>query len=137
MGGVFPGEPEEPDPSLSSADPPFFARSFFLNYFIKVNVPSIAERVYGMDLLSDTGGPGDATEEQLELSLQSITFTACERTGLSIATEKWSDMQWGQMGHHLRICDHSQELNASSACSSFRPLGQAYRTLGKKLEEDQ
>ena len=34
-----------------------------------------------------------STEEQLEMSLQSITFTACERAGLSIATEKWSDRQ--------------------------------------------
>jgi len=145
MGGVFPGPPpdgpnglpQEPDASLSNADPAFFARSFFLNYFIKVNVPSIGERVYGMDLLSDTGSAEDATEEQLEMSLQSITFTACERAALSIATETWSDMQWGQMGRHLRLCDHSREMNASSACSSFRPLGQAYRTLRNKIERDQ
>lgn len=136
-GGVFPGAPQEPDPNLSSADPPFFARAFFLNYFIRVNVPSIAERVYGMDLLSDSGSAGDATEDQLEASLQTITFTACERAGLSIATEKWSDKEWGQMGHHLRLCDHSQEMADSSACASFRPLGEAYRTLRKKIEEDQ
>lgn len=136
-GGVFPGFPLESDPGLSSADPAFFARAFFLNYFIQVNVPSISERVYGMDLLSDTGGPGDATEKELEQSLQTITFTACERAGLSIATEKWSDKAWGQMGQHLRLCDHSQEMNASSACASFRPLGQAYRTLRQKIEKDQ
>ena len=69
-GGVFPGSPLEPDPSLSSADPAFFARAFFLNYFIEVNVPSLSERIYGMDLLSDTGGPGDATEAELEQSVQ-------------------------------------------------------------------
>ena len=137
QGGVFPGMPQESDPSLSNADPAFFARAFFLNYFINVVVPSIGERVYGMDLLSDTGSPGDATEEQLEMSLQTITFTACERSGLSIATEKWSDKQWGQMGRHLRLCDHSPQLNASSACASFRPLGQAYRTLRTKIERDQ
>ncbi len=142
-GSVFPpsfggtGSPQEPDPSLSTADPAFFARSQFLNYFIKVVLPSVGERVYGMDRLSDTGGPGDATEEELGQSVQSITFTACERTALSIATEKWSGNAWGQMGRHLRLCDHSQELRNSSACSTFPPLELAYQTLRKKIEKDQ
>jgi hypothetical protein len=139
QGGVFPpsGFPQEPDPSIASANPAFFARAFFLNYFIKVTVPSLSERVYGMDLLSDTGTTGDATKEQLKASLQTVTFTACERAALSIALEKWSDKDWGQMGRHLRLCDHSQEMSTSSACESFRPLGDAYRTLGPKIEKDQ
>jgi hypothetical protein len=136
-GGVFPGSPPKPNSHISTAAPPFFARAFFLNYFIKVVVPSISERVYGMDRFSDTGSPGDATEAELENSVQTITFTACERAGLSIATEKWSAEEWGQMGRHLRLCDHSVEMNASSACASFRPLGTAYGTLRPKIEQDQ
>lgn len=136
-GAVFGGFPEEPDPGLAAADPLFFARAFFLNYFINVVVPSIGARVYGADRLSDTGSPGDATEDGLKMSLQTITFTACERAGLSIALEKWSNKEWGQMGRHLALCQVSKEVSSSSACKSFVPLGDAYDSLTKKIEKDQ
>ncbi len=137
-GGIYPGpRPRDGAPGPGPATPPFFARAFFLNYFIKGVGPSIQERVYGQALLSDTGGPGDATEEELSQNVQEISFTACERVGLSIAIENWSDKAYGQSGRHLRLCNHSQEINATSACDSFRPLAQAYKTLTDKIEKDQ
>ncbi len=141
-GGIYPvlfGDTGKP--GAGPATPPFHARAFFLNYFIKVVGPSIQERVYGQDLISDFnlevfGGPV-ATEEELRQNVQEITFTDCERTGISIAIEKWSDRADGQMGRHLRICDHSQQMDATSSCASFRPLAKAYKSLTKKLEGDQ
>lgn len=141
-GGVYPvlfGDTGQP--GGGPADPPFHSRAFFLNYGINVMGPSIQQRVYGEDLIADFnlevyGGP-IATEEELRNNLQEITFTACERMSISIAIEKWSDRADGQSGRHIRLCAHSQEMNATSACSSFRPLGQAYRSLTRKIEKDQ
>jgi hypothetical protein len=103
--------------------------------------PSVQQRVYGEDLIADFnlevyGGP-IATEAELLNNLQEITFTACERMAISIAIEQWSDRADGQSGRHTRLCAHSQEMNATSGCSSFRPLGRAYRSLTKKIESDQ
>ena len=128
-------------PGPGPASPPFHARAFFLNYFINVVVPSMQQRVYGEDLISDFnlemfGGPV-ATEKELRKNFQEITFTACERSGLSIATEKWSDRPDGQMGRHVRICKTSKEMAATSACGSFTPLARAYKSLRKKIEKDQ
>lgn len=143
IGGVAPelfGGDGRPGPG--PATPPFHSRAFFLNYFIHVTVPSIQQRVYGEDLIADfnlelpAGGPV-ATEEQLENNFQEITFTACERAGLSIAIEGWSNRADGQSGRHVRICEHSKEMAASSACGSFEPLAQAYKTLRPKIEQDQ
>lgn len=141
-GSVYPtlfGGTGEPGPG--PATPPFQARAFFLNYFIKVVGPSIQERVYGQDLISDfnleeLGGPV-ATEEELRQNVQAITFTACERLGLSIAIEKWSDRPDGQAGRHTRICEKSKEMSETTACGSFTPLADAYQSLRKKIEEDQ
>ena len=55
-GGIYPvlfGGSGEPGPG--PATPPFHARAFFLNYFIKVVGPSIQERVYGQDLTRQRG----------------------------------------------------------------------------------
>lgn len=128
-------------PGPGPATPPFQARAFFLNYFIKVVGLSIQERVYGQDLISDFNLEVFeglvATEKELQQNVQEITFTACERSGLSIAIEKWSDRPDGQMGRHVRICEKSKEMRATSACSSFTPLADAYRSLTKKIEKDQ
>lgn len=123
------------------ANPPFEARSFFLNYFIEVVGPSIQERVYGQDLISDFnlqefGGPV-ATDEELEDSVQAITLTGCERLGLDIAIEKWNDGPDGQVGRHIHLCERSKEMEETSACASFFPLAEAYQSLSAKLEEDQ
>jgi len=141
-GGIYPvlfGDTGEP--GGGPADPPFHSRAFFLNYGINVMGPSVQQRVYGEDLIADfnldvLGGP-IATEAELRNNLQEITLTACERMAISIAIEKWSDRADGQSGRHIRLCAHSQEMNASSACQSFRPLGQAYRSLTRKIEKDQ
>ena len=141
-GSVYPalfGGTGKPGPG--PATPPFAARAFFLNYFIVVVVPSLQERIYGQDLISDfnlevAGGPV-ATEMELRRNTQEVTFTACERAGLSIAIEKWSDRPDGQSGRHVRLCDRSKEMATTSACHSFQPLSEAYRTLTPKLEKDE
>ena len=43
----------------------------------------------------------------------------------------------GQMAAHLKLCQASPEMNASTACQSFIPLGEAYESLEKKIEKDQ
>lgn len=141
-GGIYPvlfGDTGEP--GGGQADPPFHSRTFFLNYGINIMGPSVQQRVYGEDLIADFnlevyGGP-IASEEELLNNFQEITLTACERMAISIAIEKWSDRADGQSGHHTRLCDRSQEMNATSGCSSFRPLGRAYKSLTKKIESDQ
>ena len=141
-GGIYPvlfGDTGAP--GSGPATPPFHARAFFLNYFIKIVGPSIQERVYGQDLISDFNlevfGGSIATEQELRSNVQEITLTACERTGVSIAIEKWSDRRDGQMGNHERLCDQSEQMDATSSCDSFRPLSKAYRSLRRKLEKDQ
>jgi len=103
--------------------------------------PSVQQRVYGEDLIADfnlevLNGP-IAADSELRNNLQEITFTACERMSISIAIEQWSDRADGQSGRHVRLCDHSKEMNASSACASFRPLAEAYKSLTRKIEKDQ
>ena len=142
VGGLYPflfGDDGAPGPGPATS--PFHARAFFLNYFIAIVGSSLQQRVYGEDLISDFnlevfGGP-IATEKELCKNVQEITFTACERSGLSIAIEKWSDRPDGQMGRHVRICDESEEMGATSACKSFQPLAKAYKSLTKKIETDQ
>jgi len=123
------------------AAPPFEARAFFLNYFIEIVGPSIQQRVYGQDLISDFNlqvfGGQVATEYELQNNLQAITFTACERAGLDIAIEKWSDRPDGQAGRHVHLCERSKEMADTSACHSFFPLADAYESLSKKVEKDQ
>lgn len=118
----------------SSAVPPFELRTGFLEFFITDVVPSIQSRVAGRFV---DEFPTPENEAAMLASVQNVEFGACERSALSIAIEKWSVKSGGQMAAHLKLCQASKEMNASTACQSFLPLGDAYDSLTKKIEKDQ
>ncbi len=113
---------------------PFETRSFFLGYFIDHVVPTIQARVKAAQV---PDFPSPENEAAMKASIQEIEFTGCERIGLSIATEKWSVKDGGQSQRHIALCEKSPEMNQTTGCDSFRPLGEAYTTLSKKIETDQ
>ena len=97
-------------------------------------MPSIQSRVAGRFV---DEFPTPENEAAMLASVQNVEFGACERSALSIAIEKWSVKSGGQMAAHLKLCQASKEMNASTACQSFLPLGDAYDSLTKKIEKDQ
>jgi hypothetical protein len=118
----------------SNAVPPFELRAGFLQFFITAVVPSIQSRVAGR---FENEYPTPENEAAMMASVQNVEFGGCERSALSIAIEKWSVKSGGQMAAHLKLCQASQEMNASTACQSFYPLGEAYDSLTKMIEKDQ
>lgn len=118
----------------SNAVPAFDLRTGFLQFFITNVVPSIQSRVAGKFV---DEFPTPANEAAMLASVQNVEFGACERSAISIALEKWSVKSGGQMAAHLKLCQASEEMNASTACQSFIPLGEAYQSLEKKIEKDQ
>ena len=118
----------------SNAEPSFDSRAFFLQFFITDVIPSIQSRVAGKFV---DEFPTPENEAAMMASVQNVEFGSCERSALSIGIENWSVNSGGQMAAHLKLCQASQEMNASTACQSFHPLGEAYDSLSKKIEKDQ
>jgi hypothetical protein len=117
-----------------AAVPAFELRTGFLEFFITAIVPSVQSRVAGKFAEE---WPTPENEAAMLASVQNVEFGACERSALSIALEKWSVKSGGQMAAHLKLCQASAEMNDSTACQSFVPLGDAYSSLTKKVEKDQ
>lgn len=118
----------------SNAEPSFASRAFFLQFFITDVIPSIQSRVAGKFV---DESPTPENEAAMMASVQNVEFGSCERSALSIGIENWSVKSGGQMAAHLKLCQASQEMNASTACQSFHPLGEAYDSLSQKIEKDQ
>ncbi len=118
----------------SNAEPSFDLRAGFLQFFITNVVPTIQSRVAGKFVAEF---PTPENEAAMMASVQNVEFGSCERSALSIGIENWSVKSGGQMAAHLKLCQASQEMNASTACQSFHPLGEAYDSLSKKIENDQ
>ncbi len=118
----------ERDPSFDAH--PFFVRDFFLGFFIDAVVPSIQDRVAGSYV-------SEFDEAAMLASVQNVEFGACERHAVSIGIENWTVKSGGQMASHLKICKDSKELSDLGACNSFEPLGDAYKSLTKKIGKDQ
>lgn len=122
------------DDGVTGAVPSFWLRSTFLSFFYDQVVPSVQSRVGGAIA---NEWPIQVNEDAMLASVQNVELGGCERIAVSIAIEKWSVKSGGQMAAHLKLCDASQEMNATSACQSFRPLADAYKSLTKKIEMDQ
>ena len=86
-------------------------------------MPSVQSRVAGR---FEDEFPTPENEKAILASIQNVEFGGCERTAVSIALEKWSVESGGQMAAHLKLFNASKEMNATSGCQSFHPLGEAY-----------
>ena len=134
MEGFIADLEHEADGTGSVAEPPFVLREGFLQFFITSVVPSIQSRVAGR-IVDEF--PTTDNEEDMLASIQNVEFGGCERAAMSIALEKWSVKSGGQMAAHLKLCNASDEMDATLACQSFHPLGEAYTSLSEKIETDQ
>ena len=130
----FSSDLEHEATGVGNAVPPFDLRNGFLNFFITNVVPSIQSRVAGR---FEDEFPTPENEAAMKASIQNVEFGGCERTAVSIAVEHWNLKSGGQMAGHLKLCNASKEMKATSACQSFYPLGEAYHSLTKKIEKDQ